>query len=164
MISNVTFWFGIICSLCSLPWSQILNFSGSPDLDITVPSRSLVGKKSMSLWRSDHTDFCPFFESIWFVNLNRVGSSLLNRITWPVSRSVLQTVSGVPCHQSFVILDDFLWNSQPKWVILNNIITDYIFSLYVLYVLVQCANFYDEIVRCSLTSDVTPFSSWMPII
>lgn len=31
---------------------------------------------------------------------------------------VLQTVSGVPCHQSFEFLDDFLWNFYSKWVIL----------------------------------------------
>lgn len=36
-------------------------------------------------------------------------------VTWPAVE-VLQTVSGVPCHQLFEFLDDFLWNSYSKWV------------------------------------------------
>lgn len=77
---------------------------------------------------------------------------------------VLQTVSWVPCHQSIEFLDDFLWNFYSKWVIYEQ-------SSFICMSLHYCSAclwlwnvyWYDEIVPCSVTSDMTPFSSWMPI-
>lgn len=86
-------------------------------------------------------------------------------ITWFLSVWFCKRwVSGVPCHHSLEFLDDFLWNFYSKWVSTreNGKIT--MFQLMCgAYWWLWNACMYDEIVPCSVTSDMTPFSSWMPI-